>query len=501
MIVAAAVQVSVALALAAPAPALAQDEAAPASWATALAPVVTQHTLALPDRRLAYRALAETLPITSDQGETTAQVAVIADLAEGHPAATRPVTFVFNGGPGASSAYLHLGALGPRVLATNPDGSLPAPPAHLRANPDSWLAFTDLVFIDPVGTGFSRAAKPGDEAERRFWSVSGDVASLAEVIRLWLTRNARWASPKFLAGESYGGFRAARLARALLADPGVGLNGLVLISPALEFSTLAPGEHAVLPWALALPSLVAAARAHGRGDPTLSLAEVERFALSEYLTGIAAIAPAGPGPEPALIARLAGLLGLDEAVVRRHHGRVPAQVFAERLLDGTGRALSLYDGARAGPDPQPSRGGGPDPQLEGTRAPFATAYNAYVRNELQLATDLPFRLLNERTARDWDWEGERGGPGGTGGALDELAEALALTPGLGILVVHGRTDLVTPYLASRWLLDRLDLPEEVRGRVRLEVLGGGHMMYLQPDERRALTELAAEFYRRRVPAT
>jgi carboxypeptidase C (cathepsin A) len=465
-------------------------------------PVTTRHTLALPDGTLAYRAVVEILPVRDQAGGAAADVAVISYAAEGPAegaeAGARPVTFVFNGGPGASSAYLHLGALGPRVLATAEDGGVPVPPARLRDNPDTWLAFTDLVFIDPVGTGYSRAAEPGSDAAKAFWSVSGDRDSLAEVIRLWLTRHGRWQSPKFIAGESYGGFRAVLVARRLLEDQGVALNGLVLISPVLDFSTISAGRTDVLPWALMLPSMAASARAQGRGEPGTPMEEVERWALTEYLAGIAAIAPSGPGPAPEVIDRVAALLGLEHDLVRRHHGRVPAWIFARRLLDGTGRALSLYDGSLAGPDPRPGRSG-PDPQLEATRAPLSTAYNVYVRTELGFETELPFRLLDEGPARDWDWEGVRGGSGRTDGAMGDLAEVMALTPGLGLLVVHGRTDMVTPYMASRWLLDRIDLPEEIRANAGLEVLDGGHMMYLIPAQRKALGAAAARFYRERTP--
>jgi carboxypeptidase C (cathepsin A) len=239
--------------------------------------------------------------------------------------------------------------------------------------------------------------------------------------------------------------------------------------------------------------LVASARAQGKGDSTMPLDEVERFALSDYLVGISATEPEGPGPTDALIDTVTKLLGLKEEIVRRHHGRVPAQVFAEHLLDGSGLALSLYDGAFAAPDPNPGRPGA-DPLLSAIKAPLSTAYNAYVRDELKLETDVPFLILNPETSRHWDWEGARSAR--SGGVMDDLAETLALTPGLHVLVVHGRTDLVTPYMASRWLLDRLDLPKEVRDRVQLSVLNGGHMMYLEDEQRQALYRLADEFYRR-----
>ena len=464
------------------------------SRATTIAPVSTEHKLALPSGAIDYRAVVETLPIVDGKGATTAQVAVIAYLAGGADARTRPVTFVFNGGPGVSSAFLQFGALGPKVLVTGPGGTIPVPPARLQDNPDSWLAFTDLVFVDPVGTGFSRATKPDENADRAFWSVSSDARSLSELIRLWLTRNARWPSPKFIAGESYGGYRGVQIARRLLDDQGVALNGLIMVSPALEFSTISPGQYNPLPWALALPSLVASARAQDKGDASMPLDQVEHFALTDYLTGIAAIDPPGPGPTDELIDSVTKLLGLKPDLVRRHHGRVPASVFSETLLEGTGLTLSLYDGAFAAPDPEPGRRGD-DPLLTAIKAPLSTAYNAYVRDELKLETDAPFLLLNPETSRHWDWEGARGGRGRGNGAMDALAETLALTPGMRVLVVHGRTDMVTPYMASLWLLDRLDLPKEVRDRVQLAVLKGGHMMYLDGEQRHALNQLAAELYR------
>lgn len=458
--------------------------------------VTSQHGLPVGGRRLEYSATIESLPV-SDGGGAAAQVVVIAYQAKDQPVERRPVTFVFNGGPGASSAYLQMAAMGPRIVAFPEDGSVPPPPVRLIDNPDSWLVFTDLVFIDPVGAGFAPADLDEDKV-KAFWSVGGDAASLSELIALWISRNGRWASPKLLAGESYGGYRAALIAGTLQDKQGIALNGLVMISPALDFSLIGSGGADVLPWALALPSMAAAAQVHGKGEAGLSPEDAERFALTDYLAGIAAIAPAGPGPDPGLIDRVAAILGLDRELVRRHHGRVPSWVFAERLLDGSGQALSLYDAGLAMPDPQPGRRG-PDPLLQGSIAPLSSAYQLHVRLALGLRTDLTFRLLAGRPGRHWDWQGARGGPGPEDAATDDLATALAHTPKLRLLVVHGRTDLVTPYMASRWLLDRLDLPETVRERIRFEVLDGGHMMYFHPSQRSALTRLAAEFYRVAAP--
>ncbi|WP_207478279.1 S10 family peptidase [Arenibaculum pallidiluteum] len=463
--------------------------------AAAIGPVEIRGAIDAGGQRIAYRAVAESLPVTNGRGEVAARIFTTSYTAEDVGGAPRPVTFVFNGGPGAASAFLHMGAMGPVVLATTEEGRLAPPPARLQDNPATWLAFTDLVFVDPVGTGYSRAARTGDEAERPFWSVSGDIRSLNEVLRLWLTREGRWSSPVFLAGESYGGFRVARLARSLAEGPGIAVAGVIMISPVIEFSTIAGNPYDVMSWALALPSMAASARALGRGDTAMDQAAVERFALGEYLTGIAAIAPPGAGPDEALVRRLSALLGLEPDVVRRHHGRIPIQVFSDRVLGEPGRAVSLYDGAYAGPDPYPAGGRGPDVLLDASIAPVTSAFVQLMRDRMGLRTDVPFLLLDRRPSRNWDWEGSRN----EAGALDQLAEALATTPDLSALVVHGETDLVTPYMASRWLIDRLALPEEVRSRVRVAVLQGGHMMYFRPADRTALTEAARSFYAERLP--
>jgi carboxypeptidase C (cathepsin A) len=481
----------------APAPAE-TAQAAPA--AGPIPAVTTEHVLALDGSELRYRAIAGTLPVQGEDGKPAAHVFTVSYLSPGlspdTDPARRPVTFVFNGGPGAASAYLHLGALGPSVLETVPDGTLRPPPPRLVDNPATWLAFTDLVFIDPVGTGLSRPVAAGRDAYRPFFSVGGDVDSLGEVVRLWLSRNDRWLSPKFLAGESYGGLRAVMMARDLLRGHGIAMNGLVLISPALDFSTIDGGPSSLLPWALRLPSMVLSAQAHGRAPADLDIAGIERWALGAYLSGLAAIEPPGPGPAQEVIAELERLTGLDRELIARHRGRIPISVFAERLLADQGRILSLYDGTFTGPDPDPASEQAPDPLLDSSIAPLSSAFNAYLGEALGLEAEQPFQLLARRPAREWDWQGLRGER--SGGAMDDLAETLALTPGLGVLAVHGRTDLVTPYLASKWLFDHLPLPESERERIQVAVLEGGHMMYFAPALRAELTRLARAFYDRQA---
>ena len=455
--------------------------------------VATHHAIALGDRRLGYDAIAETFGIADKQGTTTASIFTISYLGDTAPGATRPVSFVFNGGPGAASVFLHLGALGPRIMATPPDGAAPSPPVRLVDNPATWLAFTDLVFIDPVGTGFSRGLGKGENPDKPFFDVHADLASLGAVVRLWLTRHQRWTSPIYLVGESYGGFRAAALARALPRDIDVTVSGLVLISPALDLSALNPGERDLLAAAFFLPSYAATAAALRGPQASGDLAAVEHFALSDYLVGLAGVAGQPPADDP-FIARVAKIIGLPEDIVRRYRGRVPRRVFAREILRARGEAVSLYDGTIARPAPageQHDDAG--DPLLQPAAADFGAAFNAYAADALGYRTELPYLVLAPDVSREWDWQGERR-EGGPGLAMTALETALLQHPGTKVLIANGRYDLVTPYLASRWLVDQLQVPQAVRAQIRLRVYAGGHMMYLRPDSRAALAHDAASIY-------
>jgi len=455
--------------------------------------VATHHAIALGDRRLEYEAIAETLPLTDAKGAPTATVFTIAYLRDTAPGRERAVSFVFNGGPGAASVFLHLGALGPRIMETPENGAVPTPPVRLIDNPSTWLGFTDLVFIDPVGTGFSRGKGKEENPDKPFWDVRADIASLSTVIRLWLTRHQRWSSPIYLVGESYGGFRAATLAQELPHDVGVTVNGLVLISPALDLSALHQDERDLLAAAFFLPSYAATAAV---ADPTLKgrdRAAIERFALSDYLVGLAVL-KGDPPPGDPFITKVAEIAGLPEDIVRRHRGRIPRHVFAREIRREKGEVVSLYDGAIARPArPDEGQEGGPDPLLQPAVAAYGAAFNAYVADSLGYHTDLPYRVLPQDISRQWNWQGERQGEG-LGLAMSSLENALLEHPGTKVLIVNGRYDLVTPYLASRWLVDQLAVPAAVRAGIRLRVYEGGHMMYMRPDSRGLLASDAAILY-------
>ncbi|WP_192256513.1 S10 family peptidase [Mesorhizobium silamurunense] len=480
-------------AFAQPAPAETPERPPPAGGVLSLLPPpqVTEHSIMLAARKLDYQAKAGTLSLLSGKGEVTAEIFYVAYTQQSPaPAKERPITFVFNGGPGAASAYLHLGALGPRIVATAADGEFLPPPQKLIDNPDSWLDMTDLVFIDPVGTGYSREA-PGQDT-KAFWGVDQDASSVGAFIRLYLAQNGRTASPLFLAGESYGGFRAALLARTLQEDVGLSPSGIVLISPALEFMLVRPDQFDQLHWALELPSLAAVRlRSDGVSGEALRdrLAEVEHYALGDYLTALASGLEQGG---KLASRRVAEITGLPLDLVDHNFARVPTGLFAREFQRAKGKVLSPYDAMVATSDiaPESAHIAGPDPVLDRSVPALTSAFVAYARDELNYRTDVSYRLLNGEISRNWDY-----GTSGQGyaGVMNDLQRARSLNPSLGVVIVNGYTDLVTPYLASRYLVNQIHTLADAKP-IRLDVVEGGHMMYLRPDGRRALKEAASELY-------
>lgn len=475
-------------------PALAAENAAPALPAR----VETHHTLTLAGHALDYDAIAETFALKNAQGATTATIFTVSYLAAGATGGTRPVTFAFNGGPGAAAVFLQLGALGPRVLDTPESGAVPAPPFRLIDNPATWLPFTDLVFIDPVGTGFSRGVGKEKNPDAPFWTVHSDLSSLASVVRLWLTRHQRWNAPVYLVGESYGGFRAAALARTLPREVGVTVSGLILISPALDLSALDERARDLLAAAFPLPSYAAAAVADDVLPGPVNLAQIAHFALSDYLVGLAGRV-GDPGPSDPFIAEVAHLTGLPATVIARHRGEVPRRVFAHTILRSKHEVVSLYDATVTRPaaaDRRDEEAG--DPILGPAAAAYTAAFDQYAAAFLGYHTELPYHALARAVSEHWNWQNARA-EGAFGLAMASLQAALLDHPAMRLMIVNGRYDLVTPYLASRWLVDQLQIPAAQRARIRLEVLPGGHMMYMRPSSRAALARAAASLYG--APAT
>lgn len=448
----------------------------------------TEHAIELADRTLRFRATAGSIPIRTLEGKLLAEVAYVAYLRADVPAATRPVTFAFNGGPGAASAYLQLGAMGPWRLPL--DKVTPAMTPSVVPNAETWLDFTDLVFIDPAGTGYSRMHASGDE-RKRLWSVDGDAEANATFIRKWVEGAGRHLSPKYIAGESYGGFRALKVTRALR---GTGINGLVLVSPVLDFGWRGHASHAPLAWVTRLPSMHAAAREATAPFDREALREVERYAAGAYLIDLLR----GPRDGEAVArisARVAELTGLDAALVRRLGGRVDTSTFLRELRRDRGLVGSAYDATVTGFDPEPhaasSRRG--DPMLNAMSRPLSSAMVDLYQGVLQWRVEAPYRLLNREV--EWDWGRGRT----THHIVDDLRDMLALDPNLRVLVTHGASDLVTPYFESQLIIDQLPAYGAAE-RLRLAVYGGGHMFYSRDTSRRSLREDAERLYGAAAPA-
>ena len=450
---------------------------------------VTQHAADARGETLKYTAKAGTLALFDQSGEKSGAIFYTAYTLNGAAAASRPVTFVFNGGPGASSAYLHLGLAGPRVVdfGTPPNGAN----AKLVGNPDTWLKFTDLVMIDPIGTGWSRAAKA--DGASGFWGVRQDAQVLAKAVALYVADNGRAASPKFLLGESYGGFRAVKVARALQQEQGIVISGIVMVSPFLDGPLHGANRYA-LGAALQLPSLAAAELDRRGRFSDEALRAAERFAMTDYLVTLAGPPPRGEAAQK-FYARVAAISGLPLDVVTRTRGFI-RDAYVKHARGEQQEIVSPYDAAAGAPDPYPesSTADGDDPVLDGYLQALGGAFVAYARDELGFKTDMTFHLLNREVSGRWDWGG---GGRAQASVTRDLRVLLALNPSLRVLIAHGRSDIVTPYGVSRYVLDHLP-PIGGEGRTGLKIYQGGHMFYFIPAARAAFADEARAFYQRTV---
>lgn len=450
---------------------------------------VTQHSLKLGIETLPYTATAGTLDVFGQNGERSAKIFYTAYVAKDRPI-DRPLTFVFNGGPGAASAYLHLGLVGPRVLEfgeRQDDGTRPS----LVDNPDGWLSFTDLVLIDPVGTGWSRATS--NEDAKGFYGVQQDAESLAKVIALYTQKNGRLPSPKYLLGESYGGFRAAKVASALKETQGVLVSGVVMISPMIEGRFLWGANDDPLTAALRLPSLAAAELERKRTfDPSL-VDEAERFAMTDYLVSLAGPPLHGPSAD-AFYARVTALTGIPQQQVSRTRGFI-GDIYTKQAA-GEGSIVSPYDAAHSVVDayPEAATSQNDDPVLDGYTRAYGAAFAAYARDELGFKTDMTYTLLNEDVNRRWEWNGGRGGDSRvTATAATDIRDLLSAIPQFRLMVAHGYSDALTPYGFSKYVLDHL--PSTLgAGRIDLQLYRGGHMFYTSPASRVAFSHDAQAFY-------
>ncbi len=470
-------------------------------------PVSTsQGRVELASGRMDYSAVAGFVPIVMDasgshKGEPDAALFLTSYSMTGinspEQKAKRPILFAFNGGPGSASIWLHLGALGPKRIRINDDGSMPAPPYAVQENPHSWLEHFDLVFVDPPHTGYSLTAS--EEARKKMLGVDGDVDALAEGIRLHLTRTQRWSSPVYLAGESYGTTRGAALADKL-QSLGVALAGVILVSCAMDLQALAFEEKNDLPFALFLPAFAVVAQFHGRlrgsigHSAAAARAASEAFVQDDYLKALHQGSRLSTRDKTRLARKMAELTGLRPDLIEDHNLRISDQDFFFELLRAEGRQVGRLEARVTGPlAGRKSRDWEFDPGMEAIAAPFTMASNAYMSDVLGVHTDQRYEILSREVNKNWNWlQGERKGNSFTS-TSGSLARAMRRNPHLRVLVASGYYDLGTPYSASDYSLAQLDLPADVLKRVTHHYYDAGHMLYTRDADLKKLKNDLAQW--------
>ncbi len=453
--------------------------------------VETQHTVSINGQKLDYTAVAGTILLRDNEDKPTAAIFYIAYTRRGvRDLAQRPVTFSFNGGPGSASVWMHLGLLGPRRVLLKEDGSSLPPPYKLVDNEFSLLDETDLVFIDPVSTGYSRAVKPDDA--RKFHGVESDLNSVANFIRLYTTRNNRWGSPKFIIGESYGTTRAAGLSGELRERQRMNVNGIMLVSTVLNFETISFARGNDLPYVLYLPTYTAAAWYHKKLSPDLQqlpLAEVvakaETFADGDYNHALLLGSALPADVHRSVVNETARLTGLSEEFIERANLRPPMGRFAGELLRAENRIIGRFDARYKGYVRDRLSGSMEyDPTTEAIASVFASTFNQYVRAELNYKSDLPYEIL---TSLQWDW----GEQNRYLNVAETLADSLTRNPYLRVHVSSGLYDLATPWSAVRYTLNHLQVDPDLAKNITLDTYTAGHMMYLNlPDLKKQKADLA-----------
>jgi carboxypeptidase C (cathepsin A) len=459
--------------------------------------VTTHHKAVIGGSSISYTAAAGTLVLRDEAGKAKASMFLTAYTRDGvQDLASRPITFLYNGGPGSSSVWLHMGAFGPRRVVLDDEGMALAPPYRLVDNGESLLDLTDLVFIDPVITGYSRPA-PGEDA-RQFHGLREDVESVGQLIHLYTARNKRWSSPKFLGGESYGTTRSAALVNHLQERYGMYFNGVVLISSILNFQTARFEIGNDLPYPLFLPTYTAAAWYHKRlpadlqGDLRKSLSEAERFALDEYFLALAQGNDLSPERRREVAQKIARLTGVSESYVERMNLRLEIDSFTKELMRAERQTIGRLDTRFLGIDLY-AEGIEPefDPSYAAILGPFSGVFNDYVRRDLGFESDLPYEILTRRV-RPWNY-GEF--QNRFVNVAEDLRQAMARNPALKVFVGNGYYDLATPYFATEYTFDHLAYDPGYSERVTKAYYEAGHMMYVRKADREKLKRDLAEFIR------
>jgi carboxypeptidase C (cathepsin A) len=448
-------------------------------------PVVTHHQVTLDGKLLKYTASAGRLPIKRGDGKIEAEMFFVAYTLDGQDAGKRPLTFAFNGGPGSASIWLHMGALGPKRVVLQPDGFLPPAPYHIADNPYTLLDKSDLVLVDAIGTGFSRAANA--EMSKKFLGVKGDIEAFSEFIRLYLTRNERWSSPLFLFGESYGTTRAAGIA-GNLADQGISFNGITLLSTALTFQTLVDNKSNDQPYILLIPSFTMIAAYHKKlppdlaQDPAKARQEAVQWASSEYAQALAKGDALTGEERQKVIDQMARYTGLSKQVLDDANLRIDVPKFTHYLLLDQKLRVGRLDGRFTGPDPDglldtPFY----DPTESAIMGPYTSVFNNYVRTELGYKTDMPYQVFPSDQnffENTWNWGS---GIAGFPDTATALRQAIVKNPYLKVLVMEGFYDLATPFYAADYTIDHLNLSPQYRRNVSFATYEAGHMVYLPSD--------------------
>jgi carboxypeptidase C (cathepsin A) len=438
----------------------------------------TAQSIQFEGKPIKYTATVGTLPVRDKDGKTSGEVVFTSYIVD---APNRPVTFAFNGGPGASSVYLNFGAIGPKVLKVGNEGDSPSDPATLSDNPGTWLDFTDLVFIDPIGTGFSRSLVSMDETKKQFYSTTPDIQYLSRIVYDWLVKNERLGSRKYLVGESYGGFRGPRITLYLQSQLGVAMNGVVLVSPYLNPGQDDYGDISPLPWMTTLPSITAAhLEREGKLTPA-AMADVIAYTRGEYATDLLK-GRSDPEANPRLIKKVTELTGLDPAYVKYAGGRLETGAYLREAHREQGKLSSVYDSNVTSYDPFPfaPEQRANDPLLATLIAPTTTAMVDFVTRTVGWKVDARYNALSYEVGNNWDR-----GDDLRAGSVEQLRSSVAADPKLHVLIVHGWNDLSCPFMGSVLTVDQMPVMGDP-ARVSVHEYPGGHMFYTRPASREAL---------------
>ncbi len=445
-----------------------------------------QQTMQLNGKTLHYTVTVGALPVRDKDGKTAGEVVLTAYTMDGE---NRPVTFAMNGGPGASSVFLNFGAIGPKHLQAGNEGDSPSDPAVLTDNPGTWLDFTDLVFIDPVGTGFSRASVPEAEAKKLFYSTTPDIEYLSRIIYDWLVKNDRLESRKYLIGESYGGFRGPRVTHFLQAQLGVAMNGVVLVSPYLNPTIENHGDLSPLPWMMTLPSITAAHLEREKKLTPQAMADVIAYTRGEYATTLLK-GRSDPAATQKMIQRVTEMTGLDPEFVKFSGGRLETEAYVREVYREEGKLGSVYDSNVTSYDPFPysPEQRANDPLLATMIAPLTTAMVDFVTRTVGWKVDARYNALSYEVNKLWDR-----GDDLRNGAVPDLREAVAADPKLRVMIVHGWNDLSCPFMGSILTVDQMPVMGDPT-RVSVHEYPGGHMFYTRAESREELRKDAMEMY-------